>query len=149
MFSTFFFICPFFSFVVLSSTKFFFICGRKTTEDDTVSSENYINSLVEWSTLWRLPLNIEKCKCMHDGRKSTAHSYQMNDHILENVKEEKVLGVIIDNRLKFHTHTSAAKASTILGLIKRSFDTLDEDTLPFLFTYTHLEYGNIIWAGIS
>ena len=45
---------------------------------------------------------------MHLGRKSTAHSYQMNDHILENVKEEKDLGVIIDNRLKFNTHTSAA-----------------------------------------
>ena len=32
----------------------------------------------------------------------------MNDHILENVNEEKDLGVIIDKRLKFHTHTSAA-----------------------------------------
>ena len=52
--------------------------------------------------------------------KSTAHSYQMNDHILENVNEEKDLGVIIDNQLKFHTHTSAAikKANSILGLIK-------------------------------
>ena len=66
-------------------------------EDDTVSLENDINSLVEWSTLWRLPSNIEKCKGIHVGRKSTAHSYQMNDNILENVKEEKDLGVIIDN----------------------------------------------------
>ena len=50
------------------------------SEDDTVSLGNDINSLVEWSTLWWLPFNIEKCKCMHIGRKSTAHSYQMNDH---------------------------------------------------------------------
>ena len=77
------------------------------SEDDTVSLQNDINSLVEWSTLWQLSFNIEKCKRMHVGRKSTAHSYQMNDHILENVNEEKDLG-IIDNRLKFHTHTSAA-----------------------------------------
>ena len=121
------------------------------SEDDTVSLQNDINSLVEWSTLWQLPFNIEKCKCMHVGRKSTAHSYQMNDHILENVNEEKDLGVIIDNRLKFHTHTSAAikKANSILGLIKRSFATLDEDILPLLFTSMvrpHLEYGNIIWG---
>ena len=75
----------------------------------------------------------------------------MNDHILENVNEEKDLGVIIDNRLKFHTHTSAAikKANSILGLIKRSFVTLDEDILPLLFTSMvrpHLEHGNIIWG---
>ena len=75
----------------------------------------------------------------------------MNDHILENVKEEKDLGVIIDNRLKFHTHTSAAikKANSILGLIMRSFATLDEDILPLLFTSMvrpHVEYGKIIWG---
>ena len=71
--------------------------------------------------------------------------------MLENVKEEKDLGVIIDNQLKFHTHTSAAvkKANSILGLIKRSFVALDEDTLPLLFTSMarpHLEYANIIWG---
>ena len=60
----------------------------------------------------------------------------MNDHILEIIKEEKDVGVIIDNRLKFHTNTSAAikKPNSILELIKRSFDTFDEDTLPLLFT---------------
>ena len=83
------------------------------SKDDTVSLQNDINSLVEWSTLWQLSFNIEKCKCMHVGRKSTAHSYQMNDHILENVKEEKDLGAIIGNRLKFHTHTSAAIKSQL------------------------------------
>ena len=67
------------------------------------------------------------------------------------VKEEKDLGVIIDNQLKFHTHTSAPvkKANSILGLIKRSFVALDEDTLPVLFTSMvrpHLEYANIIWG---
>ena len=80
----------------------------QSEEDDTVSLVNDINSLVEWSTLWRLPFHIEKCKCMHVGRKRTAHLYQMNDHILGNVMEEKDLGVIIDNRLKFHTHSSEA-----------------------------------------
>ena len=39
------------------------------SDDDTVSLENDINSLVEWSTLWRLPFNIENSKCMHVGRK--------------------------------------------------------------------------------
>ena len=126
-------------------------CCKLFSDDAKISLQNDINSLVEWSALWRLPFNIEKCKCLHVGRKSTAHSYQVNNHILENVNEEKDLGVITDNRLKFHTHTSAAiqKANSILGLIKRSFATLDEDILPTLFTSMvrpHLEYENIIWG---
>ena len=38
------------------------------SEDDTVSLQNDIKSLVEWSTLWQLPFNIEKYKCMHVGK---------------------------------------------------------------------------------
>ena len=88
---------------------------------------------------------------MHIGRDKNHDSYQIDQHMLENVKEEKDLGVIIDNQLKFHTHTSAAvkKANSILGLIKRSFVALDEDTPPLLFTSMvrpHLEYANIIWG---
>ena len=87
---------------------------------------------------------------MHIGRDKNHDSYQIDQHMLENVKEEKDLGVIIDNQLKFHTHMSAAvKKGSILGLIKRSFVALDEDTLPLLFTSMvrpHLEYANIIWG---
>ena len=86
---------------------------------------------------------------MHIGREKNHDSYQIDQHMLENIKEEKDLGVIIDNQ--FHTHTSAAvkKANSILGLITLSFVALDEDTLPLLFTSTvrsHLEYANIIWG---
>ena len=85
---------------------------------------------------------------MHIGREKNHDSYQIDQHMRENVTEEKDLGVIIDNQLKFHTHTSAAvkKANSILGLIKRSFVALDEDTLLLLFTSMvrpHLEYANI------
>ena len=89
------------------------------TEDDTTSLQNDINRLVNWSTMWQL----QKCKCMHIGNDKTSLSYQMNDHILENVKEIKELDVIIDHKLKFHNHSLAAvkKAISVLGLIKRSF----------------------------
>ena len=75
----------------------------------------------------------------------------MDGSILEKVKEEKDLGVIMDDQLKFHTHDSAAvsKANQILGIIKRTFVSLDEDTLPILYkcqVRPHLEYGNVIWS---
>ena len=70
---------------------------------------------------------------------------------LDYVKEEKDLGVVVDNRLKFHKHAASAvkQANKVLGLIKDSFTALDDTTLPLLYTSMvrpHLEYGNIIWG---
>ena len=106
------------------------------TEMDNASLQDDITSMVAWSEKWQLPFNESKCKCLHIGKETTASSYHMNSHLLENVTEEKDLGVIVDNKLKFHIHTSAAikKANSILGLIKRSFAELDESTLPTLYT---------------
>ena len=59
------------------------------SEDDVVSLQNDINNLAEWSKLWQLPFNVEKCKCMHIGRDKNHDSYQIEQHMLENVKEEK------------------------------------------------------------
>ena len=78
------------------------------TEDDTTSLQDDINRLVNWSTMWQLPFNEHKCKCIHIDNDKTKLSYQMNDHILENVKEIKDLGVITDHKLKFDNHSSAA-----------------------------------------
>ena len=60
--------------------------------------------------------------------------------------------MIIDKKIKFHTHTSAVikKANRILGLIKIYFSALDETKLPIFFTSmvrAHLEYGNDIWGS--
>ena len=67
------------------------------------------------------------------------------------IEEDKDLGGVIDNELKFHNHTSTVvkKANSKLGLIKKSFACLDESILPTLYTSlvrTHLEYGNSIWG---
>ena len=70
----------------------------------------------------------------------------MNNHFLELTNEEKDLGVIVNDSLKFHRHTAAAvkKANPVLGVIKKSFTTLDTTTLPLLYkpmVRIHLEYG--------
>ena len=68
---------------------------------------------------------------------------------LDIVTEENDLGVHIDEELKFHKHISAAvsKANQILGIVKRTFDTLDKELLPLVYKHQvrpHLEYGNAI-----
>ena len=72
----------------------------------------------------------------------------MNEHILEQVKTEKDLGVIVDNELKFHKHTAATIKKANAILVKKSFVSLDKYIMPLLYKSLirpHLEYGNVTW----
>ena len=110
-----------------------------------------IDKLHAWSEKWQLLFNVKKCKCLHIGHNNTCHKYKMNGAKLDHVDEEKDLGVLIDDQLKFHRQTASAvkKANRVLGLVKKTFAVLDMQTLPLLYTSLvrgHLEYGNIIWG---
>ncbi len=87
---------------------------------------------------------------MHLGSQISKAEYMMDGTTLESVTEEKDLGVLIDDELKFHKHVSAAvsKANQTLGIMKRTFDTLYKELLPTVYKHQvryHLEYGNAIW----
>ena len=59
----------------------------------------------------------------------------MCDTCLEAVRDEKDLGVILDEKLKCDTHTvtQVNKANRVLGLVRRTFDNLDEEMLVLLY----------------
>ncbi len=61
----------------------------------------------------------------------------MDGTTLESVTVEKDLGVQIDEELKFHKHVSAAisKANQIVGIVKRTFDTLDKELLSVVYKH--------------
>ena len=88
----------------------------------------------------------KKCKC----------TYYIDDSQTEELTEtlkEKDVGVIFDQDLKFdeHINTCCSKANKILGIIKRSFVNLNEETLPLLFkslVRAHLEYANCVWSPL-
>ena len=84
-----------------------------------------LDNLERWSNQWQLPFNATKCKVMHFGFKNPKYPYHLNGHALAVTDQEKDLGVIIDNNLKFHAHTAATskKANQILGVIKKSYTT--------------------------
>ena len=89
-----------------------------------------------------------KCKVLHLGRRNPHYEYNMGDLrlTLETATEEKDLGAIIDEKLKFDKHTED-KANKVLGLLRRSFETLDKETLVWLFkalVRPHLEYCNTV-----
>ncbi|XP_077989646.1 uncharacterized protein LOC144443981 [Glandiceps talaboti] len=114
-----------------------------------------IDNLTDWSDLWQLKFNATKCKIMHIGYTNTNTEYTMNSN---NVQEplqvtelEKDLGVHVDPELKFSSHVEneVNKANQILGLIRRSFIYLEEESLKKLFialVRPHLEYANTVWS---
>ncbi len=82
---------------------------------------------------------------MHLVSRNSKDEYMMDGTTLESVQEEKDLGVLIDEELKFHKHVSAAvsKANQTLVIVKRTFDTLDMELLPIVYKHQvrpHLEY---------
>ena len=119
------------------------------------SGENLVQSdlakLEQWSKIWQLPFNAKKCKVMHFGYNNPKREYTLNGQVLESTEAEKDLGVMVDDKLKFHIHTAFAvkKANQMLGVIKRTYVTRDAVTIPTLYksmVRPHLEYGNAIWG---
>ena len=115
------------------------------------SLQNDLSNLENWSKRWQLPSNATKCKVMHFGRVNPRQDYQMGGHTLEAIDQEKDLGVIVDDTLKFHVHTAAAakKGNQMLDVIKKAYCTCDALTIPILYkamVRPLLEYGNVIWG---
>ncbi|XP_057294603.1 uncharacterized protein LOC130623128 [Hydractinia symbiolongicarpus] len=75
----------------------------------------------------------------------------MNGSALRNTSCEEDLGVLIDNHLTFSDHISSKvkKANQIMGLIRRTFDYMDNENFVLLFTSLvrpHIEYANTVWC---
>ena len=110
-----------------------------------------LSNLEEWSKIWQLPFNAKKCKAMHFGHHNPRKTYSLNNQNLESITSEKDLGVMVDDKLRFHIHAASAskKANQILGVIKKTYVTRDANTISTLYksmVRPHLEYGNAIWG---
>ena len=113
-----------------------------------------LDKLQIWSNEWQLRFNATKCKVMHLGKQSDPASYSMTSDgkavTLETIQMEKDLGVNVDADLVFDQHVAiqTKKANKLLGMLRRSFTSLDEESLPLLYkaiVRPHLEYCNVAW----
>ena len=76
-----------------------------STVDDNQELQDDIDSLSVWSEQWQMPFNTKKCKVMHFGHGNAMHQYAMNGENLEATDHEKDLGVVVDDKLRFHLHS--------------------------------------------
>ena len=69
---------------------------------------------------------------------------------LEFIDEEKDLGVLIDSKLKFLSHSAnqMKKANRLMGLIRKTYNFLDIISFKYLFislVCRHPEYCVMVW----
>ena len=125
-------------------------------DEDRAAMQKDINRLLEWADRWQMEFNIKKCKIMHFGSKNPRYSYYMGGFapagvVLEEVREEKDLGVMISESLKPAAQCAKAvkKANSVLGQMSRSFHFRDKHVwirLYKTFVRPHLELFVQAWS---
>ena len=87
---------------------------------------------------------------MTTGKNDAQFKYTLQGQQLQKVKEEKDTGVTIDDQLSFESHMSEKvnKATHIIGLLRRTFQCLDQKMFISLYITllrTHLDYASSVW----
>jgi hypothetical protein len=101
-------------------------------------------------------MNQEKTECMLVGSRQRLQQSSSNpqivigNHIIQQVSSKKVLGVIIDEQLKWKEHNDAKckKNSQSIALLKRAKQFVSQDTLLNMFNalvLPHFTYCSNVW----
>ena len=126
-------------------------CFRRinNAEDQTILQSD-LNRMANWAEESKMEFNVGKCKVVHIGRGNDKFSYEMKGEMLEEVNEEKDLGVWIESTLKSHKQVSEAakKGYQMLGFINRNFASRNKSCMVKLYKHyvrPHLEYAVQAW----
>ena len=64
-------------------------------EEDRHRFQEDIDRLGQWSRIWQLHFNTDKCKMMHLGKKNMKENYIMDGNVLECTAADKDIGVMV------------------------------------------------------
>ena len=122
-------------------------------ENDGEILQSDLNRMSEWTNLWQLSFNLDKCVVMritHHKDKSIPE-YYLSDKKLKVANEFKDLGVIVSSDLSWSNQVASTvkKANRIVGLIKRTIgfsSTSIFSTLYKSLVRPVLEYAAPVWS---
>lgn len=126
-------------------------------ENDVAMLQRDVDTLCEWSFKWQMKFNASKCTHMTYGKPKIRSQYRMKEKdgsetdIRRDDDVEKDLGVLFDRKLSFRQHigTIVKKVNMMIGLTRRTFHYIDEETFRLLYTALmrpHMDYADCIWS---
>ena len=126
------------------------ILGKVSSHQDAQSMREDLKKISKWSETWQMNFNLEKCKVMHLGPRNSKTKFDMLGHNLEEITEERDLGVIIshDGKVAKQCATAAKKGYQTLGLISRTFTCKKKSIILQLYkslVRPHLDYSIQAW----
>ena len=125
------------------------------------SLQTNLNAVTTWCEDNRMVLNVAKTKCMLITTKQRRHHLRnnqlaitLNDQELQQVKQHKVIGVVVDENLLWREHANVffKKVSQTLALFRRIKHFLPKwSKIMFYNAYImpHLDYCVTVWGDSS
>jgi len=112
-----------------------------SNQEDSANLQKGFCVLKEWSDYLLLKLNVKKCDVISLCYRNTIIKYKYSATVdsaiidLERCHKVRDLGVIVHSKLSFSDHITEKlnKAYSILGIIKRNFQHVDEDAFVLLY----------------
>ena len=118
-----------------------------------------LKQISSWCDLWGMRLNAEKTKSMVVSRSRTAfpvhQDITLNNTIIENVQELKILGVVFDSKFTFENHlrTMLSNSSRKLGIVRKASFIYRDSSVDLAcfrsFVLPLLEYCSPVWSGAA
>jgi len=71
------------------------IFNKVNSVEEVENLRTDLHSLVSWSKEWQMLFNLDNCKVMHIGFNNPHVDYFMDAIQIQEVPEEKVLGIIV------------------------------------------------------
>ena len=123
------------------------------SQKDCQDLQKDIDKIHEWSLKWKLEFNAKKCHVMEIGKskRRPIWEYKMGDKVITKSKEEKDLGVMIQNNLSPEAHIKRVFGSTyrMLTNIRVAFHYMDTSMMKKIITTMvcpKLEYAAVVWS---
>ena len=116
------------------------------SQRDHIKLQDDLSRLHEWACTWGMRFNTSKCQVMSICPKSS-HFYNINGHILKHTPQEKYLGFILSDDLKWtpHINSTTKKANAVLGLLRRNLQFCPEQCKRTAYiALTRFDFG--VWS---
>ena len=109
--------------------------GGAVDSSSDLSLQEDLDTLGNWAVRNRMPFNVSKCKVLHLGKNNPKKTYKLTGKDIAETKEEKDLGIFVDNKFKPNLNCNKVfkSANSVIGLIRRSIINKSEEGMMILY----------------